>query len=161
MAEPVENLRITISTGPTDLAAIYQLRYAVLRKPLGLSFESASFVEDDLDSTFHLLAWAEANAELIGCATMHEPVWTSRTAGTGGMIQLRGMAVHQRVQGVGVGRLIMHEAKRYSQGESKSLWCNARQSAVGFYEKQGFVPCSDWFDIPVIGPHLKMIWNTD
>jgi ribosomal protein S18 acetylase RimI-like enzyme len=37
------------------------------------------------------------------------------------------------------------------------LWCNARTSAIGFYEKLGMKVISEEFEIPVIGPHKVMI----
>jgi predicted GNAT family N-acyltransferase len=157
MSRLFENLRVTLSKGTQDLAAIRQLRYAILRKPLEMSFESALLAEDHLESTFHILAWSDVNQqELVGCATLHEPDRINRPDPR---VQIRGMAVHERVQGMGVGRLIVQEAKRFAQAESKSLWCNARQTAVGFYEKQGFMRCGEWFDIPVIGLHVKMEWS--
>lgn len=37
-----------------------------------------------------------------------------------------------------------------------NIWCNARRSAVAFYEAAGFVVCSDEFEITGIGPHYVM-----
>jgi predicted GNAT family N-acyltransferase len=39
------------------------------------------------------------------------------------------------------------------------IWCNARLSAVRFYEKLGFETRGDEFDIPDVGPHVVM-WRT-
>jgi predicted GNAT family N-acyltransferase len=43
------------------------------------------------------------------------------------------------------------------QNNIETLWCNARTTAQGFYEKVGFEVVSDVFDIPGIGPHVVMI----
>jgi ribosomal protein S18 acetylase RimI-like enzyme len=38
------------------------------------------------------------------------------------------------------------------------LWCNARVSAVGFYEKVGFTKANNnIFEIEEIGPHILML----
>ena len=36
------------------------------------------------------------------------------------------------------------------------LWCNARISAKGFYEKVGFEPKGEIFEVEGIGPHILM-----
>jgi GNAT superfamily N-acetyltransferase len=33
------------------------------------------------------------------------------------------------------------------------LWCNARVSALAFWERAGWAVASDVFDIPGVGPH--------
>ncbi|MBA3707750.1 MAG: hypothetical protein H0W83_02890 [Planctomycetes bacterium] len=38
----------------------------------------------------------------------------------------------------------------------RMLWCNARTSAIGFYQKQGWTVVSAVFEIPVAGPHVRM-----
>ena len=37
------------------------------------------------------------------------------------------------------------------------LWCNARTSAIGFYEKLGWRVTSGPFDVPGVGPHVTMV----
>ena len=36
------------------------------------------------------------------------------------------------------------------------LWCNARTSAMGFYQNVGFEKIGEEFDIPTVGPHVLM-----
>ena len=37
-----------------------------------------------------------------------------------------------------------------------TLWCNARSNVAEFYLSQGFVQVGEEFDIPAVGPHLRM-----
>ena len=72
--------------------------------------------------------------------------------------QLRGMAVDVDLQGMGLGGRLLNYAMDDARpvGYSMVMWCNARITAVGFYEKYGWKVCSDVFDVPLVGPHFKM-----
>ena len=35
-----------------------------------------------------------------------------------------------------------------------TVWCNGRTTVKGFYERYGFTPVGDVFELPEIGPHL-------
>ena len=37
------------------------------------------------------------------------------------------------------------------------VWCDARTTAAGFYERMGFTVVTDEFDKPGIGPHVGMV----
>ena len=37
------------------------------------------------------------------------------------------------------------------------LWCNARIGAVPFYRRLGWRVVSDVFDVPTVGPHVRMV----
>jgi len=141
-----DSLRIDYSYGAKDLDQIRALRYEILRKPHGMPESSTHFPEDDENGTLHLLV--QRNGELIGCATLlfNEPH----------SIQLRGMAVATVHQGTGIGRGIVSEAMAIAVHQSKSLWCNARLSAIGFYARQAWIESGDYFDTPVIGKHIVM-----
>jgi GNAT superfamily N-acetyltransferase len=91
----------------------------------------------------------------VGVVMPEDPSWA---AGPGW--RLRGMAARPDVRGQGLGRrvldlLIGHVA---DQGGGL-LWCNARTPALSLYERAGFLPRGDVFDLPEIGPHLVM-WRT-
>jgi GNAT superfamily N-acetyltransferase len=67
--------------------------------------------------------------------------------------------IHDR-QRTGAGRALIAEGVRIArEGGALLLWCNARVSAQGFYEKVGFVAEGPQFDLPVAGPHYVMIRN--
>lgn len=74
--------------------------------------------------------------------------------------RIRGMAVVPDQQGQGVGHKLMDEAfKRLERrvNPGSQIWCNARTSAVGFYEKHGFIKEGDEFEIQGVGPHFVMV----
>ena len=139
------------SFGGHELKHVVQLRYEILRKPLGLPASSAVFAGDEFDSTLHILA--KSNGGLIGCATILPNDLEKR-------IQLRGMAVALDKQGLGIGKRMLDEAKAIAKERCQLLWCNARFSAIGFYESQGLVQCGPFFEIPGIGEHVAMEYQS-
>jgi predicted GNAT family N-acyltransferase len=65
------------------------------------------------------------------------------------------MAVLPQLQGQHLGEALLlatHAAV------AAPMWCNARQAVVGFYERRGWLPVGEVFDIPGIGLHRRMIW---
>ncbi len=144
-----QDISIEQSLGGRDLARIRNLRYEILRKPLGLPFSGTLFPGDDSESTIHLLA--VARKELVGVASL----LVDDTA----TIQLRGMAVVPHLQRRGVGHQIVEASKQIAIERNKTLWCNARFSAIGFYEREGWVQSGETFDIPILGPHIVMKWG--
>ncbi|MDQ1374310.1 MAG: hypothetical protein QOJ09_1648 [Actinomycetota bacterium] len=103
---------------------------------------------DNLPGTFHLGVVDDAD-ELIGVATF---VPTPRG------VQLRGMAVDPASQGGGVGRLLLSAAlDRLRSAGVTRVWCNARDSAVPFYERLGFTVTGPGFRHAESGlPHHPM-----
>jgi len=132
------------------LEDIIPIRHQVLRK--GRPIETASFIEDQLESTLHFGIYTEQN-KIICCLTITPNIYKGIEAW-----QLRGMATHHDAQGKGIGSQLVKQSIEFVQHkENKALmWCNARESAVRFYEKLGWVIDSKRFDIEPIGPHFKM-----
>ena len=128
---------------------ILPLRAAVLRP--GLPLTRAAFDGDTEPTTMHFGAF-EVDA-VVGCLTMKvapldgKPAW-----------QLRGMAVSAEHRGTGVGRSLLDLACVVIQTREYAtlVWCNARSSAVAFYQKQGWKIISDEFVIEGVGPHFRM-----
>ena len=137
------------SSGGRELARIRELRYEILRKPHGMPISSAIFPGDENESTIHVLVISEAR--LVGCATLY-------VDGSDAM-QLRGMAVAIDWQRRGIGHLMGETIKNLAISQEKTMWCNARSSAIGFYERQGWVKSGSFFDVPVIGQHIVMNWT--
>ena len=72
--------------------------------------------------------------------------------------QLRGMATHPSVRGSGAGRaLVTGGLARVAALGGDLVWCDARTTAVGFYQRLGFTVVGDPFDEPEVGPHGGMI----
>jgi GNAT superfamily N-acetyltransferase len=90
---------------------------------------------------------------VVGCATVMR-----RALGSADAAQLRGMATapaHAR-RGIGTAVLRFVEELVATDWRLPLAWCNARTSAVGFYEHAGWQVVSDEFDVPDVGPHVKM-----
>lgn len=126
-----------------------ELRYRVLREPLGLPKSASAFAGDDAPETIHLIAVADDGA-VIGCVTL---------LADGDALQLRGMAVDDSWHGKGVGRAILDAV--YAEAKGRALWCNARLTAEPFYSKCGWESEGDGFDVPGVGPHVVMRWAGD
>ena len=144
-----QDVVIQQSFGDRELARVRSLRYAILRKPLGMLPSGTIFPGDENESTIHLIALSEN--ELIGCASLF--------VDDSDAIQLRGMAVVSQWQRRGIGNRIVATAKKIAISKGKSLWCNARFPAIGFYERQGWIQSGPFFDIPIVGPHIVMKWT--
>jgi predicted GNAT family N-acyltransferase len=132
------------------VAEILPLRHRILRA--GLPFETACFDGDDDESTRHYAA--VSGLEPVCCLSLMPSEWEGRPAW-----QLRGMATAAAVQGRGLGRRLLERAvtEAWRDEPSRILWCNARTSAIGFYEKLGWRVVSAPFDVPTAGPHVKML----
>lgn len=75
--------------------------------------------------------------------------------------QLRGMATAPGRSGSGLGAGVLKAAIAHARSNPAgkggvTLWCNARQGALGFYEKFGFISVSETFELAGIGPHKVM-----
>jgi GNAT superfamily N-acetyltransferase len=136
---------------------VIDLRLAVLRP--GFPRETAMFTLDHDPGTHHFVAVARGDADgdrIVGCVTISRPRQFENHADA---IQLRAMAVAEGVRGGGVGRkLLAHvdDHVRVLPPPRPLMWCNARVSAIGFYERCGWTVASDVFDSPPAGPHVKM-----
>lgn len=146
---------ITISS-PIGVEDIIDLRHRVLRT--GLPIETAHFDGDNNSMTWHFAAFlSDHEGEPLGspicCASFTPEALDDKLAW-----RLRGMATEPVYQGFGVGGRVLEAADKIfiSRGPSL-LWCNARESAVKFYERNGWTRISDVFDIATAGPHIKMM----
>ena len=105
----------------------YNLRWRILRKPWNLPEGSEQDEKDD--SCYHVMA---VNNKIIsGIARLEFPTKTSA--------QLRYMAVDDSYQGQGIGHRIVKHMEQYAKdNNADELFLNARENAVGFYEKLGY-----------------------
>ena len=126
----------------------FPLRLEVLRKNIDLPHQ----FEGDLDdSTFHLGVFE--NDKLVCIGTF---VKESIEELKGSQYQLRGMASATGVRGKGYGKLLLSFAtNELLKRNVDFLWCNAREVAVQFYEKNQFKIIGDRF-VNKVGPHYKM-----
>jgi len=132
------------------LEEILPLRHRVLRA--GLPAEAACFDGDHDANTRHYAALSDAKPAC--CLSLMPSEWEGQPAW-----QLRGMATDGQQQGRGLGRRLLELAVAEARRDEpeRVWWCNARTSAIGFYEKLGWQVRSEPFDVPTAGPHVKML----
>jgi GNAT superfamily N-acetyltransferase len=126
--------------------ATHDLRWRILRG--SRPGAAVVFPEDGRPGAFHLavchddtiLAVASFSAE----ATPYRP---DRSA-----VRLRGMAVDWPFQQHGLGRLLVTSVIDRLRADGVAvLWCNARDSAGGFYARLGFEVMGEGFVLPESG----------
>lgn len=128
----------------------YAVRNAVLRK--GKPIETCMFPGDELPTTKHFGLFHE---DVIGIISLFEN--KNPNFSTPIQIQIRGMAILQEFQGLGLGEKLIESCEEYLKSEKETLiWFNARESAVGFYEKLGYQTFGFVFEIEGVGKHLIM-----
>ena len=68
------------------------------------------------------------------------------------------MATDPAVRGSGAGRALLAAGLAGVATRGGDLvWCDARTTAAGFYERAGFTVVAGPYDKPGIGPHLGML----
>ena len=130
----------------------YPVRHAVLRndKPL----ESCRFDGDALETTTHFGYFEHGH--LVGIASLFES--ENEFFGALKQFQLRGMAVLPAHQKKGIGEKLVLHCERFARKKQADLiWFNAREIAVGFYQKLGYEIFGNAFEIPRVGPHYIML----
>lgn len=132
------------------VSTIRPLRHAVLRP--GQPPSASAYPQDDDPQTLHLAAYDDAGA-VVGCATYFpepldgEPAW-----------RLRGMATAPAARGQGyAGEMLTRGLAELGDRGACLLWCNARTSAAGFYERFDFERRGAEFDLPMLGPHYVLV----
>lgn len=132
---------------------IMALRVRVLRK--GTPATHASYPEDSYPDVVHLGIVRDGDA--IATST-----WFAKECplqpGVPAM-QLKGMAVDDRLQTGGLGRALIDAGIAHARTQSAHIvWARARDSAMGFYEKCGFACVGEGFvDEPTGMPHHIVI----
>jgi GNAT superfamily N-acetyltransferase len=127
--------------------ATHDLRWRILRE--SRPGAAVVFPEDSRSDAFHL-AVRDPEGTIVAVSsfsaedTPHRP---GRPA-----VRLRGMAVDWPAQHRGLGRLLVTTVVDRLRREGVGvLWCNARDSAAGFYSRLGFEIVGDGFVLPESG----------
>ena len=141
-----------LSILPITTPETIPLRHSILR--LGRPIDTAHFPSDDAPTTRHFGAFRDD--QLRGIASLYlaqMPEMPNLIA-----FQLRGMAVVPEARGAGLGRALTLACIAFAkENRAELLWCNARITAAGFYQKLGFEIIGEQFDIPDVGPHFRMM----
>jgi predicted GNAT family N-acyltransferase len=141
---------VTVDEVPAELT--YDLRGAVLRPNGG----EIVWGGDEDPATFHLAARTD-EGDVVGVVRFSPASCPWRPLARAPW-QLRGMATGSAVRGSGAGRLLVIDGlERVTARGGDLVWCDARVSAAGFYERMGFSVVTEEFDKPGIGPHVGMV----
>jgi predicted GNAT family N-acyltransferase len=120
------------------------LRYRLLRAPLGLTFTPEQLKAESGELHFGILE----EESLIACAVV-VPLSIRQT-------KLRQMVVDSAFQKRGIGSRLIHGIERELRGRGFiEVELNAREAAVPFYQRLGYEIEGDSF-IEVSIPHFKM-----
>jgi N-acetylglutamate synthase-like GNAT family acetyltransferase len=137
--------KVQIANNQNTINQIIDLRYAVLRQPWNKPKDTAT---DDLELS-SINAFIEQDGCVIACGRLQD--------NTGGVGQIRFMAVDANYQGKGLGKLIVAkletEAKRIGL---TTIELQARENAVEFYKSQGYVVKETSFKLWDIIQHYLM-----
>ncbi len=141
----------TFEVRPISAADTRPLRQAILRPHQ--SIHELAFHGDDAPDTLHVGAFC--NEQHVGVASVLRDPPPGEVGAT--FWRLRAMAVLPDLQRRGCGAALLEACLAHARKhDGKTLWCNARSSAAGFYRKFGFEICSEEFELPRIGPHFVM-----
>ena len=155
-------VEVDVEVIPT--AESYPLRHAVLRPHQNIA--EVVWENDDEPGTATFGAIERASRAIVGVATVFpEPAPFDVTEagvppGAGSATttwRLRGMATRPDAQGQGIGSSVLKAVfDHVAAAGGDLLWCNARMSAVAFYERAGFRTWGPEWVIRSIGPHVVM-----
>ena len=121
---------------PSEWEAYYDLRYRVLREPLGKERGSE---RNEGDATGTHFACFKAT-KIVGVARLDKLDDTT--------CQVRFVAIESDLQGLGLGKIIMQAVEESAiQSGFKQMVLHARDYALPFYEKLGY---------QLIGPSYKL-----
>ena len=108
--------------------AYYELRWRVLRMPWG---QPSGSERDELDAAATHVAGFDEVKRLVCVGRLH--------AVETGVGQFRYMAVEESLRGLGLGQAVLDELERLAKRQGISvIVLDARESAVGFYRRNGY-----------------------
>lgn len=118
-----------IPYGSAEYKAACDLRYRILRKPIGMELREKDVAGED--EQLHFIA-TDASGKLIACV-IFKPLEPTH-------IKLRQMAVDDSAQGQGTGaKLVRFAENEVHKLGYRTIETSARNTATGFYEKLGYV----------------------
>ncbi len=132
---------MTLRVAAVSTESILPVRMRVLRE--GTPSQDPRYPEDDLAITVHFAAFSPDN-QIVATSTWLERAYPP--APHEPAIQLRGMAVLHELQGTGVGaELLRHGIAHARERGALHVWARARDSALRFYQNNGFAVEGDAF----------------
>lgn len=127
------------------------VRHPVLR--FGKPVESCRFEGDDLLTTIHFgLFYEDQLSAVISVFEAKSFLFREQN-----QFQIRGMAVLEQHQKKGFGEALLKYCENQIRNKMGSIiWFNARETAIGFYEKSEYQKIGDGFEIADIGIHYVL-----
>ncbi len=157
-------MNATPSLARVPAAETRDLRRAILRP--SQPPEACVYPGDDEPASLHLAIRDpdSARGDLIAVASFYREFIPGEPANAGSPrtpdLRIRGMAVLPEHRGRGLGRGFVEAGLAIARQQTPPpavAWCNARTTACAYYEKLGFTPRGDEFEIEGIGPHFVMV----
>lgn len=142
---------MTVRVERVPVEVVRPLRHAVLRA--GQPLTHADNPGDDDPDVTHLAVLD--GDRVLACASLYREPLHGRESW-----RLRGMASDPSVRGRGYGAMALAAALDVvMRSELPMVWCNARTSALPFYEKYGFVAQGEEFITEQGIPHYLATWT--
>ena len=111
---------------------------------------------DNREDAIHIGAFE--NDQLISVCSLFE--LSSQRINQAKQYRLRAMATHPNFRGMNAGKRVVQFALELTRNKGFDvLWCDARQVALGFYEKMGFTLIDEWYEVPKIGLHKTAFYQ--
>lgn len=129
------------------------VRVDVLRR--GTPARDANYDGDDDPRTVHI--GAVKTGHVVATSTWLVVPWSHDPDEVA--VQLRGMAVSDEMQNLGVGRALIDAGVAHARElGARYVWAKARDSAIYFYERYGFSVVGERFMEPASGmPHHLVV----
>lgn len=129
----------------------YAIRHKILRPHQ--SIEACKYTTDYEEGAFHVGVFYKGKLISIAsfCIEKHLDFQFEK------QYRLRAMATLEEYRKLGAGKAVVNFAESIIKERNFDfLWCKARTTAQGYYEKLGFRTYGEVFDYPPIGPHIIM-----
>lgn len=138
-----------VVVGPVPAEETRQLRQQILRPHQTLDELAA---EED---PFAIWLAAITEGLVVGTVSVAPEPSPDEEAGT--PFRLRAMATIPEFRSRGLGQVLLDAAlAEAARLGADLLWCSARVPVAGFYAACGFRETSDHYNMPDIGPHVRM-----
>ena len=100
-----------------------------------MPLETCNFNGDSLETTYHFKATFRGS--VVGCVSFMKV--NCKDFDINLQYQLRGMAVSSSYRGQNVGMHLLSYAEKYLRSLNHNfIWCNVRETAIAFYQKQAY-----------------------
>lgn len=134
-----------VGHGTAEWAATVALRDRILRQPLGIQFTPEQLVAEASD--YHLVAFD--GDKLVACLVL--------TPGEDGKIKMRQVVVDADCQGKGYGKALVLWSEAFARQHGYRLMhCHARDTAIPFYLRMGYMAKGDaFYEVGILHQYLE------